>query len=131
MEKQIADNSRTFQSTEFLNWLSPSNAQTANDVTGYMLNNINLLSSKDRKRIGEFAVGAWGLDHQQQEMHTRGLEQYINEQTKGMDLEAKRNYLSNPNNLSKQFTGAPLTMEDIRPATIWHLDPAWAKQEDE
>ena len=142
MEQEIRDNSRSMQVTEFLNWLSPSSGAVANRAAAHTLNNINLLSEEERDQIGSMAVGAWGLQHQQQEMHTRGLQQYINKATGGMDLAEKRRYVSNPykqkfddgttiSGSDKQFTGAPLTMEDVRAATIWHIDPEWAEQEDE
>jgi len=132
LEQEIRDNSRSMQVTEFMNWLSPSSGVVANRVAGHTLNNINLLSEEERDQIGSMAVGGWGLQHQQQEMHTRGLQQYINKATKGMNLAEKRGYVSSPygHSSEKQFTGAPLTMEDVRPATIWHLDPRWQKEDE-
>jgi len=109
LENKIASNppARTIRLAEFMNWISPLKGQTMNDVNAYAIDTGNLYTKGGRAKIGALGIGAWGLAHDQQEMHTRGLHQYIEKATGSSS--------------DKQFTGDPLTMEDIRPDTIWEV----------
>jgi hypothetical protein len=115
LKKQLARDDRGIQSSEFLNWLSPTYGKMATDAAAIRLNEINPLSKSQRLSVGDYGVGGWNLIPDYNESQTRGLDQHIRK---------------NPeNDGSRYYTGATPTYKDVKPTDIWHIDPTWQRRD--
>ena len=123
LEKQVKANGRGIQATQLINWISPSYGRVANVAAGHKLNDINLLSKSDRLLVGDYATGAWNLIPDYNESQTRGLDQHVRKSKEG----PTGRYIKNDG--SRYYTGETPTYKDIKPTSIWHIDPTWQRRD--
>jgi hypothetical protein len=129
LEKQLKNNGKGIQAAKLLYKANPSYGRVASNAGAHRTNELSWLPWKspsiynkdDRLSVGEYSVGGWNLIPDYIESQTRGQDQYVRNQTKGMSQEEKLEFIRNSGDGSRYYTGETPTYKDIKPANIWDI----------